>query len=173
MKFLHHPDLFFHVLNEIFAPPWSFFHVLNEIFAPPCSLITSCSLNRYYCHCLQITAIQTLQVCAHLVVYSSNIFCWWGPGGRVGVYRPPIILADKFTLFLLGGILHYYYHLDFEIFPRPCWLVCSFRRNRESHEVRGATFIFRLYFSSEIYVWGLHMHISLAAYYIRFNASFL
>ena len=34
---------------EVFAPPWSFFfHVLNEIFAPPCSLITSCMLNRYY-----------------------------------------------------------------------------------------------------------------------------
>ena len=42
------PWSFFHVLNEIFAPPWSFFHVLNKIFAPPCSLITSCSLNRYY-----------------------------------------------------------------------------------------------------------------------------
>ena len=23
-------------------------YVLNEIFSPPCSLITSCSLNRYY-----------------------------------------------------------------------------------------------------------------------------
>ena len=44
----YHPELFFHVLNEIFLPPWSFFHVLNEIFAPPCSLITSCSLIRYY-----------------------------------------------------------------------------------------------------------------------------
>ena len=48
MKFLHHPEPFFHVLNKIFAPPWSFFHVLNEISAPSCSLITSCSTNRYY-----------------------------------------------------------------------------------------------------------------------------
>ena len=44
----YHPELFFHELNEIFLTPWSFFNVLNEIFAPPCSLITSCSLNRYY-----------------------------------------------------------------------------------------------------------------------------
>ena len=44
----YHPEHFFHALNEIFLPPWSFFHALNEIFAPPCSLITSCSLNRYY-----------------------------------------------------------------------------------------------------------------------------
>ena len=33
---------------NFFLSPWSFFHVINEIFAPPCSLITSCSLNRYY-----------------------------------------------------------------------------------------------------------------------------
>ena len=44
----YHPKLFFHGLNEIFLPPYSFFHVLKEIFAPPCSLITSCSLIRYY-----------------------------------------------------------------------------------------------------------------------------
>ena len=47
-KVFYHPELFFHVLNEIFLPPWSFFHVLNEIFALPCLLITSCLLNRYY-----------------------------------------------------------------------------------------------------------------------------
>ena len=33
---------------EGFYHPDCFFYVLNEIFAPPCSLITSCSLNRYY-----------------------------------------------------------------------------------------------------------------------------
>ena len=37
---------------DVFAPPCSFFHVLKKNFAPPCSLITSCSLNRYYRVCV-------------------------------------------------------------------------------------------------------------------------
>ena len=30
-KFFYHPELFFHVLNEIFLPPWSFFHVQSNL----------------------------------------------------------------------------------------------------------------------------------------------
>ena len=45
----YYPELFFSCTKwNFFTTLIFFFHVLNEIFAPPCSLITSCSLNRYY-----------------------------------------------------------------------------------------------------------------------------
>ena len=31
LKFLHHPELFFHVLNEIFAPPCSLYYILFAV----------------------------------------------------------------------------------------------------------------------------------------------